>query len=87
MMYGYHGGFGGWAGMILGGLFFLLIVAGLVAFIVMAVRVGRRGGGMHYYGPPMPGGGPGPKDILQARFAKGEITKEQYREMLAEIDH
>jgi len=84
MMYGgFHGGFG-WPGMIFGGLFLLLILVGLVFIIVWAVRGGRRHG-MPYYAPQA-SGGPMAKDILQARFAKGEITKEQYREMLAEIE-
>lgn len=84
MMYGYHGGMG-WVGMIAGGIFFLLLVAGLVALVVMAVRGGRRHG-MPYYPPPAGVGTSGAKEILQARYAKGEITREQYKEMLADLE-
>lgn len=84
MMYGYHGGMG-WIGMLVGGFFFLLLVAGLVSLIVMAVRGGRRHG-MGWYPPPMGPSGAGAKEILQMRYAKGEITKEQYKEMLADLE-
>lgn len=89
MMYGYHG-WNAIIAMVLGLIIFLAITAGLIFLVVWAVRRGGRPGQL--YGPMGPGGpagpaGPNAREILQARFAKGEITREQYREMLSEIDH
>ncbi len=73
----------GW--MWLWGLMFFI---GLALLVLVAVRL--FGGGSSRGGPqggpgPYPGPHPGPsraRQILEERFARGELTAEQYRESL-----
>lgn len=62
-----------------GVLFTLLVVAGIVALIVVATRSGRS----YSVGP---GAQDSARTILGERLARGEITPEQYRELLATLD-
>jgi putative membrane protein len=71
--YGMWGGFG-WIGMI----FNIAILIGTVALIVWAVN--RFSSGSH-----QSAGNQSPREILQARYARGEITREQYQQMLADL--
>ena len=67
----------GWGGMhLLGGLFWLLVLAGIVLLITSAMR--------HQGAAP---GAPqeAPLEILKRRLAKGEITREQYDELKKEV--
>ncbi len=83
--YGYHGGMmGPWMmggmgifGLVTGLLFLLLLIGGTV-WLVQALT---RGGGA------FPSGSPGetPLEILKRRYAKGEITKEQYDGMRRDL--
>jgi putative membrane protein len=82
--FGMHGfgnqfGFGfnplGW---ILSFVFWALIIAGIVLLVVWLARnVGRT-----TFGTPV---GESPLDILRARYAKGELTKQQYEEMRRDL--
>lgn len=78
MMWGYGWGMG-WTW-----LFGLLLLVGIVLLVVLAVRVFSRGiswGG----GPGAAGPTVGPsraRQILDERYAKGELTTEQYREQV-----
>ena len=62
----------GWGGMWLGPLFMLAVLALLVAFVVGLVRwfSGDRGA--------PPGTTPTPREILDARYARGEIDRDEY---------
>ena len=70
MMGGFFGGGLGWIGMIFGFIFFIAIVIGVILLIVWLVR--RPGyivtdkTSTHSL------------EILKERYAKGELTKEQY---------
>ncbi|TDW31169.1 putative membrane protein [Cryobacterium psychrophilum] len=62
----------------------LLLLVGVVLLVVLLVRVssgaGSRGGGPGASGPT-----PGPsraRQILDERYATGELTAEQYREQI-----
>jgi putative membrane protein len=78
------GGFGmfGLIGMILN----LIITVGVIVGIVwLVIWLARRSGsnGLATFGPVstvQP-----PREILQARYARGEITQEQYQEILADL--
>ena len=74
--WGLLGNFDGWD--LIGLIFSLVLWAGLIAgaalFVIWAIRHARI--------PAVPGtsatGQPTAKEILQARYARGEITREQY---------
>ncbi len=75
MMFGY--GMMGLFGLI-GLLFNVLIIVGVVVLVVWAV-------GRFTSASNLPSGRETPRDILQARYARGEITREQYQEMLKDL--
>lgn len=58
-------------------------IAAIVWLIVWAVRVNRRNVKMQ---PGQPQVGPGAKEILQARYARGEITQAEYKKILADLE-
>jgi putative membrane protein len=76
----WHPGWG-WGHMIFGGLMMLFFWGGLILLVVLLVRwLGSAGGSGHAAGPAGPAGRRTPLEILQERFAKGEIEKEDYEE-------
>ncbi len=82
------GGFGysalGGAGWIVGLVFNLLIFGGFIWLVVWAVRRMTNGAG---FGPMnASGGSSAAREILQARYARGEITREEYQQMLADLE-
>ena len=74
--FGGRGG-GGWGMPFFGGLFWLLILAGIV---LVVVSYARRNGAT-----PSAGVGEAPLDILKRRLAKGEITREEYDAIKKEL--
>ncbi len=67
-------------------LFWLLMIAGVVVLVVVAVRAigggvtprgGRAGGAEHERGRA--------RQVLDERYARGEIDTEEYRERLREL--
>lgn len=87
-MMGYYGNGFGWMW-----LWGLLLLVGIAVLVLLAVRLftggANRGGPAHYApygGPPYgpqgapPGGKSQARLILDERFARGELTAEQYRE-------
>ncbi len=79
-MMGWGGyGFGPWWG-ILGMVFWVLIILGAVLLLAWIFRQGQPAGV-----------GPGPSanrplDILRERYARGEITKEQFDQMRRDLE-
>lgn len=70
----------GWDGLSL--LFGLLLLAGLVLLVLIAIRVfggGRSQSEGHGTAGPVPGPSRA-RQILDERYATGELTAEQYRE-------
>ena len=69
--WGSLGNFGvwGWVGVILSLVFWVGLLAALTLLVVLAVRRA---------GVPSTSGQPSAKEILQAQYARGEITREQY---------
>lgn len=71
--YGMHYG-GAWLGMHwFWWIFWLLVVALFVWFLVRTTGGGAAAG---------PGRGPDAEDVLRDRFARGEISEEEYRSRL-----
>ena len=77
MMGGFFGGGMGWIGMILGFIFFILIIIGVIFLIVWLVR--RTGSSVPEKTSTHS------LEILKERYAKGELTKEQYDNMKKEL--
>lgn len=73
MGYGMMGGFG-----LIGLLFNALIIVGVVVLVVWAVKRFTAPGSQ------LPSG-QSAREILQARYARGEITREQYQQMLSDL--
>ncbi len=80
------GGYG-WDWMMFFGIFMMVLFWGaIIALVVWGIRALSRGG----TGPIGPTGPTPPRsralDILQERFARGEITAEQYEEMRKRLE-
>lgn len=78
-------GFGGnWGGMMaMGALMMVLFWGAVIVLVVWAVRSLARGGSGSQMAMP-PGGRA--VDILKERYARGEITKDQYEAMRRDIE-
>ncbi len=80
MGWGGYGGFGMGMGIV-GGLFMLLFWGLIIVGLVLVVR--------WLWGQTRHGTGPGaieaPLDILKRRYARGEITKEEYDRMKQDL--
>lgn len=94
--YGYGGGYGNMMGGGWFGLFLMVFVGAVIVglLILLVMRMMRSSG--HGYGHPMVHGGtpaapvsaPGHDEavaIAKRRFASGEITKEQYDEIMGSL--
>ena len=71
--FGGMGLFGGWIGLI----FNLAIIVGIVIPIVWAIKRFTNGS--------VSSGTQAPREILQARYARGEITRDQYQQILQDL--
>lgn len=72
----------GWPGMILGWIVNIGLIVGAIFLVVWLVnRVSVPG-----QGSASAGLFSAPREILQTRYARGEITREQYLEMLGDVN-
>ncbi len=78
MMGGYGYGYGSWG--IFMGLFWILIIAGVVSLLVWFFRQGHPS-----ETTPTPGGDRA-LETLRQRYASGEITKEQFDQMRRDLE-
>lgn len=80
------GGYGsfGWIGLIINLVLTLLVFGGLIWLVVWAVRKATGPGS------PLKSSSsealPSPKEVLQIRYARGEISREEYQQMLNDLD-
>jgi len=83
MMGGYGYGTFGLIGMILNLVITVGLIVGIVLLAVWLVRrLGAEGGALSQ----KPGQAAfSPREILQTRYARGEITREQYQQMLSDL--
>ena len=74
-MWQFGDGMGWW--MILGGLWMLLFWGGLIALIVWGINklVNRNGGGRK----------PNPLEIVKERYARGEISQEEFERLKKDL--
>ena len=83
MMGHYEYGGMGWFGMIFGLIITIAVVIGVVLLIVWAIR--KTNGNSTQSGPPVTSS-QSAREIAQARYAKGEINREDYQQILSDID-
>jgi len=76
----WHNGWG-WMWM---GLMMLLFWGGLIVLVVLLLRGTGFGGRKDQAGTPA--SGPDATEILRSRFARGEITEDEYRKSLTVLD-
>lgn len=74
---------------LLGGLFGLLfnltLIVGVIVLVVWAVRKFSGSGGSATPGSQFFNQGPSAREILDQRYARGELNRDEYREKLADI--
>ena len=73
---GMMGGFG-----LIGLIINIAILVGIIALVVWAVN--RFSAGSANWGQTS--SSQSPREILQGRYARGEITREQYQQMLSDL--
>lgn len=83
MMMGWDMGWG-WGGMALGSLSMILFWGGLLAVLFFAIRA-LSGGTSPGSQPHTPR--PTPLEILQTRYAKGEIARDEFERMRNDLQH
>jgi putative membrane protein len=93
MMGGMMGGsgFGGFGTFgLIGGILNLVItvgvIIGVVALVIWVVRRLGQESGVAAATSGKPFGTASPREIVQLRYAQGEITREQYQEILADLN-
>ena len=78
MMGNFFGGGIGWIGIILSFIFFILIIIGIILLIVWLVKRTTHPGIEDKTGSKA-------LEVLKERYAKGEITKEQYESIKKDL--
>jgi putative membrane protein len=80
MMWPMSGQYGMWnpAMMVMMLVFWALVIVGLVLLVRWAIESGRGGGA--------PTSGESALDILQKRYARGEVSREDYEQMRRDLE-
>ncbi len=87
--FGGYGLFGSMGGLgLVGGIINLVLTLGLIAgMVLLVIWLVRRltPGGQPSAPAHSAGSGPSAREILQQRYARGEIDRAQYKDMLADL--
>jgi putative membrane protein len=86
MMWPWHMGYWGWGGMLFGGILMLLFWGGIITIGVLVIRAISRtnqSGGKSDY---LLSQGRDSLEILKERYARGELTREQYQEIKHDLE-
>ncbi|MDF1499697.1 MAG: hypothetical protein P1P76_04420 [Anaerolineales bacterium] len=88
---GMMGGYGGYGGLgLIGGILNLVItvavIIGVVLLVIWAVRRFSQDGGLGASSVTGTAGSASPREIAQMRYARGEITREQYQDILIDLN-
>ena len=84
MMGDYWFGGMGWIGMIIGLVITIAVIVGIGVLIVWSVR---RSNGNSAQSGLQTTSSQSARDIAQARYAKGEINREEYQQILSDLGH
>lgn len=85
MMNGYGFGSFGLIGVILNLVITIGVIIGIILLIVWLVRRFSASEKISTYGISQPNTQATPREILQSRYARGEISRDDYQQMLADI--
>lgn len=80
MMWGPYSGGWGWGTMIIGGILMILFWVALIALVVWVVKLIIKPGQ-----PQGSGTVQTPLDIVKNRYARGEITKDQFEQLKRDL--
>lgn len=80
MMFG-HGGFG-WLGM---GIGWVIVIAAIVGLVWLAVTLIRRADDYDLQPKTKEQAGLTPREVAAMRYAKGEISREEYQQILSDL--
>lgn len=82
---GSWGSFGsyGLIGLILNLVITAVVIGGVIWLVIWLVRRARANGKATFGAETA---ARSPREILQVRYAKGELTREEYQEMLADVE-
>lgn len=80
-------GFGGFGliGIILNLVITIGVIIGIVLLIVWLVRRFSARGTFAEFGGNQANSQPNPREIIQSRYARGEISRDEYQQMLSDI--
>ena len=81
-----HGWGYNWGMMLVGGLFMLLFWGGVIALAVFAIRAFTRSDRSPDQGVSAPPRAQTPLEVLQQRYARGELTREEYLEIRRDLE-
>lgn len=84
MMWGQHMYGLGWGGWLLGGLMMLLFWGGIIALIFFAIRAFSGSGSRA--ASKQTNSGESALDILKKRYARGELSKEEYETIRDDLE-
>lgn len=79
--FGSYGLYGPWIGL----LFNLALIVGVIVLVVWAARKLSGSGGSVASGSQFAGQGPSAREILDQRYARGELNRDEYQAILADI--
>jgi putative membrane protein len=82
-----HGWEFGWGMMIIGGLLVLLFWGGVIALAVWAIRALTRPDGTRDERRLSTNSDHAAVDILKQRYARGEISREEYQDMRRDLEN
>ena len=89
MMHGFgfggYGAFGslGWIGWVVNLVITLGVIIGFILLVVWAVRRLTTAQGQNYTSVSSPG--QTAREIVQTRYARGEITRDEYKQLLEDL--
>ena len=77
----------GLIGSLVGLVFIIAVIGGIVLLALWLVRQSGSGIGQSFIPSQVnPAGQSTPRELLQARYARGEINREQYQQILSDIE-
>lgn len=84
MWWGQHMTGFGWGGWLLGGLMMLLFWGGIIALVFFSIRAFSGAGNRNTVRPGK--SGESALDILKKRYARGELSKEEYETIRSDLE-